>query len=293
MSTLVVVDGSNLVNEIGRYLSGVADPAATSPAHSQRYLLEWFDADRFVQATLGSRRVNPITDLGIVLFRSRKALGTEPYYVPGGEKLDEFWQRQGSNPATSAFLVDLPGPREKGLDTSIVVYLFETVERWDVAVLFTDDADFVPAVWALRRRGKRVLCAAHAAQDHPPLVAACQHFLPWDLDFLRADRDLFEAVQSGGKLESFLNQSPPGTSAAVQGAWLSLPALPEPDTSSLENSLPPGFTLNRAGGAWMLQLTRSSPAGPQPFDAASEVMAGLVRHLDVAAEGVRQRIIVR
>jgi len=87
-------------------------------------------------------------------------------------------------------LVEIPGAGssgEKGMDTSIIVYLFETMDQWSSAVLFTNDTDFVPAVWSLRRKGKRVFCVASHIERSSPLVQSCQHFIEWNEEFLRAD----------------------------------------------------------------------------------------------------------
>ena len=46
----------------------------------------------------------------------------------------------------------------------------------------------------------------HLGSHGSPLVQACQTFLPWDLDFVRADRALFEFLQPGGGLEQWLGK---------------------------------------------------------------------------------------
>lgn len=207
MSTLIVVDGPNVFNDAARELAGLD---ATFPGVVQQYFTEWFDIDRLVNATILPQTLSPFDDLGIVSFHSRKSLGSETTgpRIAGDVNISKFWTRQGGNPNSSTLLVDVPGARqgkETGIDTSTVVYLFETEARWDRAVLFTNDADFVPAVWSLRRRGKRVYCAARRGDSSSPLAAACQHFLPWDIDFLRADLQLFELLVPGGRLDRFVS----------------------------------------------------------------------------------------
>jgi hypothetical protein len=120
-----------------------------------------------------------------------------------------FWARQGSNPNTSTVLVDIegaPNNKDAGVDTAIVVYLFETLPRWDASVLFTNDTDFVPAVHSLRRQGKRVFCASHTDDKVTPLVQACQHFYAWDTEFLDRDWTLWDFLQAGGDFDQFLEQ---------------------------------------------------------------------------------------
>jgi hypothetical protein len=200
MSTLVVVDGHNVFNDVGRVFEGHDEKTLA-------YVRDWFDVDRLVNASLGQDvRLNSWSDLGIVVFHSNKRLGNGTYSL-AGEATGEFWARQGAAPNTAAMLVEVPGARsgkDVGMDISIAVYLFETAERWDAAVLFTEDADFAPAVWSLRRRGKRVYCSSPARNRATPLVQACQSFLPWDMQFLRADRALFEFLSPGGALDAFL-----------------------------------------------------------------------------------------
>ena len=232
---LVVVDGPNLVNRCGTHLKSVAKSAAPRELQA-RYFQEWFDIDRVVRATLAGTRLDPWRDLGTVVFHSHNGLGREPYRFSMTGKADDvvtFWGRQGNNPNTSTMVVQIPGgpsarwnnaepfdedegPAEKGVDMSMAVYLYDTLDAWDTAVLFTNDTDFVPAVWSLRRRGKRVHCAAIAGKKLSPLAAACQHFIPLSLSFLEADRALFEMLQPEGALGSFLAEA--GTVGAYRCA---------------------------------------------------------------------------
>jgi uncharacterized LabA/DUF88 family protein len=204
---LIVVDGPNVMNDAARILGKDGAFAASSAEVRQRYYEKWFDIDRLVRTTLlGQIDVNPVADLGIVIFHSRCEIGQKgEFTVSGNDKVSTFWGRQGNNTGTSTMLVDLPRPgaQEKGVDTSMIVYLFETSENWGSAVLFTKDTDFVPAVTSLRRRGKRVFCSSDSTEP-TPLSQVCQHFFRWSLAFLRADRALFEFLQPGGTLDEFL-----------------------------------------------------------------------------------------
>lgn len=97
-----------------------------------------------------------------------------------------------------------PSGAEKGIDTSIVVHLYETLNRWDTAVLFTNDSDFVPVVWALRKQGKRVFCSAPISEAKTPLVQASQHFFAWDELFLMTDFQLYKMLHSTSDVSRFL-----------------------------------------------------------------------------------------
>jgi uncharacterized LabA/DUF88 family protein len=162
--------------------------------------------------------------LGTVIFHSANQLGPEPGTCPtGGHKqsdkgtekahripkdaVSDYWARQGQNDSTSAMQVVIPGAtqvQEKGIDTSIVLYLFESMNAWDCAVLFSDDADFVPLVWSLRRRGKRVLCVTTKQQQASPLAIAAQHAIPLSTDYALADRAAYEIVLPNGPLDQYI-----------------------------------------------------------------------------------------
>ncbi len=61
MRTLAVVDGTNLINDVGRALT--IDPRIAKPRDvRQAYYEKWFDVDRLVQATLGfERQIDPFS----------------------------------------------------------------------------------------------------------------------------------------------------------------------------------------------------------------------------------------
>ncbi|HEY3237575.1 MAG TPA: NYN domain-containing protein, partial [Polyangiaceae bacterium] len=200
---LVVVDGPNLYNDVASSLLGT-----WSDGDLTAYLLEWFDMDRLVLATLN---LEAPPKLGVVIFHSHKALGRDPYRIKQ-EQLDAFWGRQGTNPDASTYLVEIPGEQqetylfkckscavdnstnttsEKGIDTSITTYLLETADRWDSVCLFSQDVDYVPPVLALRRRGKMVFAACSRSDRATALLRACQSHFPLDLSFLLADIQLW------------------------------------------------------------------------------------------------------
>lgn len=232
MSTLFVVDGPNLYNRVSEHLVREKRSALGDDVN-RAYFREWFDVDRLVLATVGGLGRDPWKNLGVVVFRSNKAMGAHTARIDQKDLLD-YWTRQGTNPNTSVMVVDIPGgPRgrkkkknveadeavdvppdeddddrggEKGVDMSMAVYLFETIDSWDTAVLFTDDTDFVPAVWSLRRKGKRVHCVARDKDRTSPLAVACQDFKPLSLSFLELDRRLFELLQPGGLIARFVEE---------------------------------------------------------------------------------------
>jgi uncharacterized LabA/DUF88 family protein len=200
---LVVIDGPNLFSRVAEIVRAVAGDAAV--AHE--YMSDWFDVDRFVYETLD---FGSAPHLGIVVFHSLRTLGRESSArISGNDKVDAFWARQAALPNTSCIVVDIPGDQqdtfhfecskckeanhvksgtEKGVDTSIATYLFETVDRWDSVCIFTQDVDFVPPLLALRRRGRQVYVSTEPTSALPTaLVRAAQSFIPLDREFLASD----------------------------------------------------------------------------------------------------------
>jgi len=70
-------------------------------------------------------------------------------------------------------------PRQKGVDTLIAVDMLvgAVSDLFDVAVLVAGDADFVPVVDEVRRRGVQVIVAAHPASLSEDLKRAADRFL--------------------------------------------------------------------------------------------------------------------
>jgi len=146
---LVIIDGPNLHNTLGTSLAEQTDPDTV-----RKYLVEWFDIDRLVRATL---HIDEPPSLGIVVFHSLKPLGRVKWRLDQSETMS-FWGRQATNPDTSAVVVEIPGEQqekqpyrcegcgregfatttsEKGIDTAITAYLFESVDHWEAACLFS------------------------------------------------------------------------------------------------------------------------------------------------------------
>jgi len=95
---------------------------------------------------------------------------------------------------------------EKGVDTSMVTYLYEASEQWDRVFLFTNDADFVPPILALRRRGKRVFVAAIETKSASALRRVCQSFFAVPPTFLERDLAMFRMLQPGGAVDQALDK---------------------------------------------------------------------------------------
>jgi hypothetical protein len=217
---LVLVDGPNLFGTVGSFLEGAIPPAFRSELKA--YMSDWFDFDRLVLRTLGEP--NPPT-LGIVLVHSNKQIGKSAHRVAGDAEATAFWGRQAANPGTSSLVVsfskdeqehfhfkckqcqtpnDCPSVHEKGVDSTMIVYMFETVGSWNSLCLFSRDTDFVPAVWALRRRGKQVFVAAENADATTALGRASQSFFQVNTAFLLTDFGNYLAFRPDGVVDRWI-----------------------------------------------------------------------------------------
>lgn len=215
---LVLVDGPNVFNSVARFLEAKVDDTYRDLLAA--YFLEWFDFDRVVLKALGTG--SPPT-LGIVLFHSSRALGKGARRLDGST-VRGFWARQAGNFDTSDVIVDVPADQrevyefpcssckaqnsctvsgEKGVDSAMIVHMFETAERWESLAIFSRDVDFAPTVLALRRRGKQVYAVGEPGDEQSALSRAAQSFFELPLDAVLADFGLFVPCRSGGVLDSW------------------------------------------------------------------------------------------
>lgn len=205
---LIVVDGPNLYNRVCEHLAGLGEPE-----RALEYLKDYFDIDRLIAASLGSIA----NKLGVIIFHSNKQLGEKAFRLTGPET-EAFWTRQGLNPDASTSLVVIPGATsaaEKGVDTAVTTYLYETVDHWQSCCIVSDDADFVPPVQALRRRGKIVFALVSGKRDDDALARATQRAYRIDGEFLHADFYLSTMYARGGRLDEMLSKQLSGASKVL------------------------------------------------------------------------------
>src|SRR5262249_30446118 len=168
-SQAVFVDLSNLYNDLIR--SKLADPKFL-----RDYFLNWLDLD-----LLANRLTN--SSPSIWVFYSSGKIGPKEARI-SDEFLRNYINRINNLAGVTARDVNIPGEQreqretaivkcnkcgsddtmlewtsEKGVDASLIVHLFDTMDSWDVAHLLSGDADFIPAVASRRRRGKIVVGA--------------------------------------------------------------------------------------------------------------------------------------
>jgi hypothetical protein len=98
--------------------------------------------------------------------------------------------------------------------------LFDTADSWDVSYVLSGDADYVPAVSALRRRGKVVIGAGFASPSSA-LVREAYFYHDLASDFIRDDFVAFRLFGAGGLVHQWLQsevkapENPKDPTAAV------------------------------------------------------------------------------
>jgi uncharacterized LabA/DUF88 family protein len=180
------------------------------------YFLEWLDFD------LLARSLSE-TYAGIWIFYSGERIGPSSERIDG-KYLQDYISKINSVQGVTARNVNIPGEQreplrykcencgregttqaisEKGIDASLTVHMFDTIDSWDTAYLFSGDADFVPAVESLRRRGKIVIGVGfHDAS--PALVRECYDYIFLEDTFIRQDLLLYLVFRKGGIAEKWL-----------------------------------------------------------------------------------------
>lgn len=230
---LVLVDGPNVFNSVVAHLLR-RFPQREKDIKS--YMLSWFDLNRLVSETLKDE-LDGYPTLGTVAFHSRRALGRKNVRLDEAE-VDAFWARQAGNLHTSCMYVDVPGDQqerydytcdhcgkpnkvssrgEKGVDNAMTVYMFESAQQWASLCIFSRDVDFMPAIWALRRRGKQVFVAASAEDRQSAIGRASQHLFELAFDFIERDLHTYSIVRHKGAVDCVLEnlQSRPEKPKAI------------------------------------------------------------------------------
>ncbi len=196
----------DLPNFYSRLLSsGIADATVL-----KGYFLHWFDFDRLAEKL--TEEFSPVW-----VFYSGERIGPRSKRIQN-RCLGDFVKRINSLRGVTARDVNIPGQQrepasyrcqkcghegtahwesEKGIDASLTVHLFDTMGTWDVGYLLSGDADFVPAVASLCRRGKIVIGAGFPDAS-PALRRECYYYIDLCSDFLREDVAAYEVFREGG-----------------------------------------------------------------------------------------------
>lgn len=214
MTSAVFVDLPNFYSHLLR--SQVAGTGGEAERLLRDYFLCWLDFDRLAEWLTGEC-------VAVWAFYSGRRFGPSPNRIEG-KYLNTYINRINSLTGVTARDVNIPGEQreaasyhcekcghegvaqwdtEKGIDASLIVHLFDTMDAWDRAYLLSGDADFVPAVASLRRRGKIVIGASFP-QVSSALVRECYDYIDLCSTFLRDDVAAYEIFKKDGLAKRWL-----------------------------------------------------------------------------------------
>lgn len=212
--------------DLPNFYSHLLESSIEEPRFLRDYFLYWLDFDVLAKALVHSFS-------GIWIFYSGRRFGPKENRVKD-EYLDRYITRINSLRGVTARDVNIPGQQreistyrceecghegvsqwesEKGIDASLTVHLFDTMDSWDVAYLLSGDADFVPAVASLRRRGKIVIGAGFSNAS-AALVRECYDYVDLCDLFLRRDAAAYTVFRPGGVAERWLTDEVQCTSGS-------------------------------------------------------------------------------
>lgn len=180
------------------------------------YFLHWLDLDLVSKWLTGE--FSPTW-----VFYSGRRFGPSSERIEG-ERLEQYIKRINRLTGVTPYDANIPGEQrepfttkcdcgkmvsgqwesEKGVDTSLIVHLFDTADSWDEAVLLSGDADFTPAVRALRRRGK-IISGAGFADAAECLVREFYRFEDLAKGLLRNDFAAYLMFGEEGIIWKWLN----------------------------------------------------------------------------------------
>lgn len=105
-----------------------------------------------------------------------RQFGFDPFVI---QELKDLATKRG-NIFRDRAIIESP----KGVDVALAVRMVEDayLDHYDEAILFSSDVDFLPAIYAVRRRGKRVVVAAYEdglSEHYSPLRTVPDDF--WNL----------------------------------------------------------------------------------------------------------------
>lgn len=207
----------DLPNFYGQLLKSGLGP----PQFIRDYLLTWLDFDLLAKNLTGY-----YSDVWV--FYSGGRLGPSDARIDGSF-LNEYIRRINALRGVTARDVNIPGEQreafavrcencgeetvaqwksEKGVDASLTVHLFDTMDSWNRAILLSGDADFVPVVASLRRRGKVVVGCGFAAASSA-LVRECYEYIDLPERFIRRDMAAFTLFRPDGAVEKWLTPAQP------------------------------------------------------------------------------------
>jgi hypothetical protein len=202
--------------DLPNFYSHLLESGIEDPRFLRDYFLDWLDFDLLAEALAGSFS-------GIWVFYSGRRFGPRPNRIED-QYLDSYITRINSLRGVTARDVNIPGQQreqaaykcekcgqegraewesEKGIDSSLTVHMFDTMDSWDVAYLLSGDADFVPVVASLRRRGKIVMGAGFSDASSA-LVRECYEYVNLPTAFLKENVAAYALLGQGRIAERWL-----------------------------------------------------------------------------------------
>ena len=181
--------GQAIFVDLPNFYSRLVASGIGEPRQLRDYFLDWFDFDRLARQIAGDY-------VPVWVFYSGLRFGPSDNRIDG-TFLENFRDRTNRLQGVTARDVNIPGEQrepakftcdkcgkenvaewrsEKGVDSSLTVHLFDTMDAWEVAYLLSGDADFVPVVSCLRRRGK-IVVGAGFADASTALVRECFEYI--------------------------------------------------------------------------------------------------------------------
>jgi uncharacterized LabA/DUF88 family protein len=213
---LAVVDGPNLFNRVGSLLRKTLDDRLRDDI--KPYLVDWFDLDRMLMWHLD---LAPAPALDTRIVYSERALGHDPYRL-SQEETRRFWRRQAALPGCHSVPISIPTDHqevydgacakcgtpvelrskdEKGVDVAVASELF-TRGPWSRAALVSTDTDLAPAVDALAKLNRHVVCLGTSAQEPTALHVQASEFRELDPEWWHGDFATYRLARRGGVLDS-------------------------------------------------------------------------------------------
>lgn len=211
--------------DLSNFYSCLLKPGLADDKVLRDYFLYWLYFDRLAVELTGEP--SPVW-----IFYSGSRIGPSNTRIEG-KFLKEYIERVNSLEGVTARDVNIPGDQresakyqcecgkegfaewisEKGIDSSLIVHLFDTMDAWDVAYLLSGDADYVPAVSSLRRRGK-IVAGVGFSNASSALIRECYNYLDLSKTFIKEDILAFKIFKKEGVAYRWLREPVQSVTAA-------------------------------------------------------------------------------
>lgn len=217
MKSAIFVDLSNFYGSCLK--SGIVDEQTM-----RGYFVDWIDFDRLAYYLTNDW-------CPVWVFYSKDRVGPSNFRIEKSY-LSTMIDRMNRQRGVTARDVNIPGEQreryefvcencqavnktesvgEKGVDASLTVHLFETMNTWDAAYLLSGDADFVPVVSSLRRLGKDIITVS-SQNTSPALIRESYDTRNLDFEFLEEDLLIYRLFCVDGFLDKWFTKPEDDTS---------------------------------------------------------------------------------